>query len=237
LLPPYSGPPFLLDLSHGPLEGGMCDPEQHAAWESRFNGIMAGATIADQGFSEPADAAATTLVTIDTFGPIYSLPAKRSSTIVIAKAIIGKVCIPQSRRYLYTKFTLEVSKKFHRENSNNEPDSQKKERITAVEFGGSVRFPSGYLETFLLSQEGFIQIGEQYVLFMWKPVPSDDTFVISQAYLIRDGFVFPVSTNGDAQTVYTKMPFPEFEAKVNEAVARNVDADVFPHVHARKASQ
>ncbi|MGH9585200.1 MAG: hypothetical protein ACRD4O_19965 [Bryobacteraceae bacterium] len=63
---------------------------------------------------------------------------------------------------------------------------------------------------------------------MWKPIPSDDTLVIAQAYLIQDGLVFPVSTNGDAQTAYTKMPFPGFETKVKAAVTQNVDADVIP---------
>jgi hypothetical protein len=93
---------------------------------------------------------------------------------------------------------------------------------------GSILFPSGYLETNLLSQRGFVEIGKQYVLFMWKPVPSDDTLVIAQAYLIQDGFVFPVSTDGDAEKFYTKMPFPVFEAEVKEAVARNVDTNGFP---------
>ncbi|MGH9655966.1 MAG: hypothetical protein ACRD6B_21185, partial [Bryobacteraceae bacterium] len=78
LLPPYSGPPLLLKMFQRRIGDGMCDPEQHTAWEAHFKGIMAGAAIADLGFSKPADATATTLVTIDTFAPIRSLPAKRS---------------------------------------------------------------------------------------------------------------------------------------------------------------
>jgi hypothetical protein len=240
ILPPYSGPPLLLDLLHMRLEEGMCYPERHVAWESRFDGIMAAATtIADQGFSEPADATATTLVTIDTFGPSYSLPAKGCSDIVIAKPIAGRVCMPQSRRYVYTKFTLDVLKEFRKPADKKKQDPHEKRQVTAAQFGGSIRFPSGYLETFLLDRRGFIEIGKQYVLFMWKPISSDDTLVIAQAYLIENGIVFPVSTNGDAQTVYTNMPFPEFEAKVKNVVARNVDADVIPsgerlHVRSEK---
>jgi hypothetical protein len=107
-------------------------------------------------------------------------------------------------------------------------------QLTAVDFGGTIRFPSGYLETFLLSQEGFVEIGKEYVLFMWKPVPSDDMLIISQAYLIQDGFVFPVSSNGDAERVYTKMPLLEFEAKVKAAVAQNIDADVIGNPKAQR---
>jgi hypothetical protein len=156
----------------------------------------------------------------------------RAQTIVIARPISGRACIPKSRRYVYTKFSLEVLKEFRKGKGTKQREQMAGGQITAVEFGGAVRFPSGILETFLFSQEGFIEVGKEYVLFMWKPVPSDDMLVISQAYLIRDGLVFPVSTNGDAQLVYTKMPFPEFEAKVKAAVARNADADVFPDVHA-----
>jgi hypothetical protein len=193
---------------------------------------MGGHPLADFGFSKRADSTATTLVTIDTFAPIYSLPAKRSFAVVIAKPIGGKVCIPQSRRYLYTKFTLEVVKTFREGKNSGKQEPQKGSQITAVEFGGSVRFPSGYLETFLLSQKGFVEIGKQYVLFMWKPIPADDLLVISQAYLIRDGLVFPVSTNGDAQKGYTKMPLAEFEGAVQAAVDRNIDTDLLPKAHA-----
>ncbi len=237
LLPQYSGTPLLLDLSHMHLEDGMCNPEQHVAWEGHFNGIMGGrARVADLGISKVDGATATTLTTIDTFEAVYSLPAKGSFTVVIAKPIAGRVCIPQSRAYVYTKFTLDVVKEFKASNSK-EWESRKAGQIMAAQFGGSVRFPSGYLETFLLSQEGFVEVGKRYVFFMWKPIPSDDTLVISQAYLIQDGMVFPVSANGDAQTVYTDMPFPEFEAKVKAAVAMNADIDVLPHVHASKASR
>ncbi len=110
LLPPYSGMPVVLDLFHKHLEDGMCDPEQHTAWETQFSGIMAGDTVADLGVRTLADATATGLSTIDTFAPSYSLPAKGSSKIVIAKPIAGRVCIPQNRHYVYTKFTLDVLK-------------------------------------------------------------------------------------------------------------------------------
>lgn len=181
--------------------------------------------VADKGIPRPFDVTATSFTTIDVFGRIYSLPAKSSSMVVIAKPIAGKVCIPQSRRYVYTEFRLDISKEFQKGNEKKQQDSPKQKQVTAAQFGGSVRFPSGFLETYLLNLEGFVEIGKEYVLFMWKPIPSDDTLVIAQAYLLENGMIFPVSANGDAQTVYTNMLFPEFEAKVKAVVAKNVDAD------------
>ncbi|MGH9653282.1 MAG: hypothetical protein ACRD6B_07430 [Bryobacteraceae bacterium] len=230
LLPKYSGPPLLLDLSHRRIEDGMCDPEQHAAWEARFNGIMSGAYITDRGISRPSEATATALTTIDTFGPIYSLPA-RDAVVVVARPIAGRVCIPQRRSYVYTKFTLQVLKDFRPGNSSKKLPQPTKQ-VTAVEFGGSVRFPSGFLETFLLDQRGFMEVGKKYVLFMWKAASPDDRLVISQAYLIQDGLVYPVNTDGDGQKGYTKMPLAEFEGAVQAAVDRNIDTDLLPNVHA-----
>ncbi|HZS57079.1 MAG TPA: hypothetical protein VFA65_21935 [Bryobacteraceae bacterium] len=55
-------------MSHIPLEDGMCDPEQHVAWESHFNGIMGTKSIvSDQGVPKPSDATATAFTTIDVF--------------------------------------------------------------------------------------------------------------------------------------------------------------------------
>lgn len=232
-LPAYSGPPLLLDLFHKSLEDGTCDPHQHIKWEANFNAIMASRKLVDRGISKPSEATATTVTFIDTFAPIYSLPAKRSLAVVIAKPVAGKICIPQSRQYVYTKLTLDILKQFKPANADR-PQSQASAPIIAAEFGGSVRFPSGYLETLLLSREGFVEIGKKYVLFMWKPVPSDDLLVISQAYLVQDGFVFPVSTNGDAQTYYTKLPLSKFEAQVEASVAQNVDTNGFANPEASR---
>lgn len=233
-LPAYSGPPLLLDLFQKSLDDGMCDPQQHTEWETHFNAIMASRKLVDRGVSKLSEVTATSVTFIDTFGPIYSLPAKRSVAVVIAKPVAGRVCIPLSRQYVYTKLTLDVLKQY-KPLKRDRQLSQASASMTAVEFGGSIRFPSGYLETSLVSQKGFVEIGKEYVLFMWRPsIPSDDFPVISQAYLIQDGFVFPVSTNGDAQTYYTKLPLAEFEAQVEAAVAKNVDTNGFANPRAAR---
>jgi hypothetical protein len=231
LLPPYSAMPLVLDLFHKSVEDGMCDPERHLQWEAHFDGTM-GARVADLGIREPNDATGTTFTTIDTFAPTYSLPAKGCSLIAIATPISGRVCISQSGHTVYTKYTLQISNEFRKRTKKDQRETETKKQVTAVEFGGTIRFPSGYVETYLLNHSGFMEIGKSYVLFLSSPIPSDPTFVEVQGYLIQDGLVFPIASDGDAQTVYTKMPFAEFEAKIKEAVKRNVDADVFPNVHA-----
>jgi hypothetical protein len=145
LLPPYSGPPLLQDISHLPLEDGLCDPEQHVAWENRFNGIMGSELkVADKGI-HPPDITMTSFTTTDTFAPIYSLPANGSDEIVIARAIAGRVCVPQSRRYVYTKFTLDVVKHYRKTPERGEQDDPHKQRqITAAQFGGTSSSHRGF---------------------------------------------------------------------------------------------
>jgi hypothetical protein len=154
-------------------------------------------------------------------GQIYALPAKQSSEIVIARPHSGRVCISHDRRFVYTRFRLQVSQALKHNNHN----PQKDEFIEAVQFGGSVLFPSGHLTTFLLDKEGYVDLGKQYVFFLWKPLPSDETLVIVEAYLIQDGLVFPVSTSASNAFHYTKIPLQNFEAKVKTAIAKNIDTD------------
>ena len=67
ILPPYAGPPLLLDISHMPLEDGMCDPDRHSAWESHFSGMALPNGIVDRGVPDPTNATTTTLASAQSF--------------------------------------------------------------------------------------------------------------------------------------------------------------------------
>jgi hypothetical protein len=125
-----------------------------------------------------------------------------------------------NRRFVYSSFSLEVSNVLHAKKKNSIRDG---ERIFAAQFGGSVRFPSGHVATFLLDGEGFMEVGKQYLLFIWKPVRTDETYVVAEPYLIQDGMTFPVKTLADVSAYEKGMPFKEFEARVKTAIAKNID--------------
>jgi hypothetical protein len=140
--------------------------------------------------------------------------------VVIARPVSARVCVAQNRRYVYTRFSLEILQTFKQGKHRRQG-----KQIVAVQFGGSVRFPSGHLATFLLNKHGFVEPGREYVVFLWKPVRSDDTYVAVEAYLIDNGLVFPVSASASNAFHYTKVPLGEFEAKVRAAVTKNIDTD------------
>ena len=210
----------MLDLTDRRLEDGICDNGQHTKWEARFNGVMGIRAITDPGISMPLEATSVALTTTGGLGPIYALPANQCSMVVIARPILDSVCISQSRRYVYTRFNVEILHELKRAKHT----ARQGEQVVAVQFGGSILFPSGHLATFLLDKDGFVGLGKQYVLFLWKPVQSDDTYVAVEAYLIQDGFVFPVDTSASNAFHYTKMPLKDFESKVRAAVAK-IDTD------------
>ena len=217
-LPPYSSMPAVLDLTGKQLQDGTCD--QHIAWEDRFSGVMSIRPISDPGVPAPFEATSTSLTTTDGVCCIYAVPAKQSSLVVIARPTSSKVCVAKSLRYVYTRFLLEISEEY--KHNKREPHGG---QHVAAQFGASILFPSGQLTTFLVDNDGFVGLQKQYILFLWKPVRSDDTYVITQAYLIEDGLVFPVSTSAGNASRYTKVPFKDFESKVKMAVAKNIDID------------
>ena len=77
--------------------------------------------------------------------------------------------------------------------------------IAAVQIGDRIRFPSGYMATFILARHGFLDLGQKYLLFVWKPAKSTNIYVASEAYLIKDGAAFSISTVADA-SAYEGMP-------------------------------
>jgi hypothetical protein len=98
------------------------------------------------------------------------------------------------------------------------------EQITLAQLGGTIRFPSGHMETFLLAKEGFMQLGQRYAVFAWKPLKSDSTYMADELYLVQNDVVFPVNLDAQ-QSSYSGMPFTKFLAKVKAAIAKNINTN------------
>jgi len=108
---------------------------------------------------------------------------------MIASPIRADVHISKDRTYVYSRFSLQVFEVLKR---SKKADIQEESGIAAMELGGRIRFPSGHMETFILARHGFLEVGQKYLLFVWKPATSIDTYVASEAYLVQDDVVFPI---------------------------------------------
>jgi hypothetical protein len=217
LLPPHSALPPLLDLSQSGenLEGAS------RKWEDRFTGMMGVREITDPGILEPAGPGSISTTTTEYGTPLWALPARACDAVIIAMPVVSKAHLAYNRRYVYSTFSLEISQVLKGKSAQG---IRKGERVTAAQFGATLRFPSGHIETFIMAREGFLEVGKQYLLFVWKPIRSDRIYVAADAYLIEEGLVFPVNLDAH-ESPYERMPFTKFEAKVKAAIAKNIDAN------------
>jgi hypothetical protein len=85
-------------------------------------------------------------------------------------------------------------------------------------------FPSGHMATFILPGYGFLDIGKQYLLFIWTP-PRTKTYMVANPYPIQNGLVFPLNVVPDVSAYEKGLPVQQFEAKVKSAIAKNIDID------------
>jgi hypothetical protein len=215
VLPPHSGLPPLLDLSKPSIGEGTAG----RAWEEKFKNSLGLRAVTDPGVPTPTEATSVSLTTQEVVGPVYALPAETCEAVVIGKAISSAVHLARNHKFVYTTFSVKISQVLKTPRKYRIRDG---ETINAAEFGGSVLFPSGQMETFLVANRGFLELDKQFVLFIWRPIPSDATYVITEAYIVKDDVVFPTKTMTN-ESSYEGMPFEKFEAKVKNAIARNVD--------------
>jgi len=218
MLPPHSARPPLLDLTKSKID----DSGNDRAWEKEYTLSVREGGIVDPGVHNPSDAMSIATTFLDTAGRPDALPARGCEGVIMGEPIASKVRISPDRNFVYSRFSVQISNVLK---GNKNAGLQKGALVTAVQFGGSVRFPSGHLTTFILAQQGFIELNKQYVLFIWRPSESRKTYMIAQAYLIDNGIAFPVSTDADVSAYEKGMPLDKFEARVKSAIKKNIDTN------------
>jgi hypothetical protein len=159
LLPPHSALPPLLDLSHSSANLNGASQK----WEDRFTGMMGVREITDPGILEPAGPGSISTTTTEYGTPLWALPARACDAVVIARPVASEAHLAYNRRYVYSTFSLEISQVLKGKSGQG---IRKGERVTAAQFGATLRFPSGHIETFIMAREGFLEVGKQYLLFV-----------------------------------------------------------------------
>jgi hypothetical protein len=217
MLPPHSARPPLLDLTKSKID----DSGKDRAWEKPYDLAVRAGGIVDPGVPSPSQATSTATTFIDTAGRPDALPARICEAVVIGEPIASEVRISPNRELVYSRFSVKLLSVL---NSKKKSGIREGAVIVAVQIGGSVRFPSGRLTTFVLVNRGFMELAKQYVLFIWKPPKSSQTYMAAEPYLIENGLVLAIQTEADA-SAYEGVPVDKFEAKVKSAIAQNIDTN------------
>jgi hypothetical protein len=214
MLPPESGLPPLLDLSrfqNSPTEGA------NKKWEERFSGSMGVRPIDDPGMRSIEQVTSISTTTTEYAGASQPLPARSCELILIGRPQQASAHLAHNRRFVYSLYETQIEqilkgrfdKKFNR-------------IIQTAQLGGSIPFPSGHQTFFWEANDGFMALGERYLLFLWQPVRSSDIYMVADVYLLKAGVVFPIMLSfGESR--YSKMPADEFICRVKALIAADRD--------------
>ena len=97
-------------------------------------------------------------------GYTYGLPARSAGAVVEATPVGADVRVDSAHSLVYSRFSLQISQVLK---GKAKRDIRESPTITGVEYGGSIRFPSGHVETFILANHGFLELDKKYLIFMW----------------------------------------------------------------------
>lgn len=217
-LPPHSGPPPLLDLSHP----DNAVPAAGKKWEDKFSYSMGGGPVLDPGARTREEATSILTSTIDYAGRSPRLLAKSCSVIVIGKPLKASAHLASNRRFIYSTFEVELLQVLKGTSKKN--GIVEGAHIIAAQLGGAVRFTSGHQVDAMETNEGFLNLGKEYVLFLWQPVKSSETYMTADAYLLEDGRIYAITIHS-GESHYDGTQSEDFLRKVKNAIAKNMDTD------------
>lgn len=133
-------------------------------------------------------------VTIVTEEVIPELPFIISDLVVEAKVSSSRAFLSDDRTGIYSEFTIRIKDIL---TSNNSISFRRNDQIVTERFGGRVRYPSGQIVRYSVSEKGSPTIGKTYIFFLKRT--DNESFRILTAYEIRGNRVFPL--DGSRTTV------------------------------------
>jgi hypothetical protein len=119
---------------------------------------------------------------------IPALPVKHSDVIVIGEVVNAQAFITPEQTKVYSEFNVNVDEVL--KDTTGLRLTSGSLLITERE-GGRVKFPSGHMQIYKLSGEGFARIGRRYVLFLKRKAEAE-SFTILTGYELRAGHIVPL---------------------------------------------
>ena len=121
---------------------------------------------------------------IDLNSPAF--PSKQATAIVIGSVLKAQAHLSNDKTGVYSAFVVSVI-----EILKNPGKLFVGDLIEAEREGGRVRFPSGRVHLYKVSEQDMPRVGARYVLFL-AGTENESTFKIITGYELRDGLVYPL---------------------------------------------
>lgn len=152
------------------------------------------------------------------------IPVSTSTAVVVGTTLSGKCFVTKDRTYVYTDYHIKVDQVLKQDAGANLSVG---DELVAAREGGAVHFPSGHVTNYLTVGHGLPEVGSQYILFLWRPIPTltEYEIILDAGYQLQNGRVYPLD---DVNSQYSGVDVTAFLAEVQKAIATGQNGGVKP---------
>jgi len=215
----YSGLPVVGEFQETQVETAP-DRERRQIREKRYSGSNLPRPVADPGFLVDGQSETTNLRFIDYVAvgkpsDPRGIPVSISTAVVVGTVLSGKCFVTKDHTFVYTDYQVKVDQVLKQDAGANLPVGGE---LVAAREGGAVHFPSGHVTNFLTARHGLPEVGSQYILFLWRSLPSlpEYEIILDAGYQIRSGRVYPLD---DLNSPYAGVDLTVFMDEVQRAIS------------------
>lgn len=131
------------------------------------------------------DALSDSTVVVDSVDlNLPALPTKQAAAVIVGIVTDAKAHLSNDKTGVYSAFTVLVDEVFKNPGNLSVGTSVEVERE-----GGRVKFPSGRVHLYMISEQDMPHVGRRYVLFL-ADTNTESVFEILTGYEIREGAVY-----------------------------------------------
>jgi|SRR5579859_1105123 len=142
------------------------------------------------------------------------IPVSNSNAIVVGTVVDGKCFVTKDHTYVYTDYSIKIDQILKNDPAANLAAGNV---VIAAREGGAIHFPSGHVTNFLVAGHGLPEIGSEYVLFLWRPIPTFPEYeiIFDSGYQLKNGRVYPLD---DVNSQYVGVEAPGFLDEITKAI-------------------
>ena len=117
---------------------------------------------------------------------LHAFPTKQAAAVVVGTITEAKAYLSNDKTGIYSTFSVLVE-----EVLKNPGKLKAGDLVEAEREGGRVKFPSGRVHLYMVSEQDMPRLGSRYVLFLTETT-SESVFEILTGYELREASVYPL---------------------------------------------
>lgn len=147
-----------------------------------------------------------------------AIPVGKSDVIISCSVTNAEAYLSQNKSGVYSEFQVKITEILYSSDSARALNAE--QVITVNREGGSVRFPSGHVQTYRLSGTGALEKNGSYIVFL-RIADSLKGYMLLTAYKYENEKVYPIDNLLNAESYHGKS-YSEFVKEINLAVSSRI---------------